>query len=238
MTKTRAGRRTADMLNQRVEEINTNIQQELSQLREACINRGGESSSTPEDRGGESVSTLEELNLKIESFEIKVSAMLNDIKTEINKYAAATWNIEKQQVEIQRKMYTNYIVVHGIKELSNEDPVEIISSMCKSKFKIDINKNDIDSCYRMGRKTTDVKFPRLLAVKFVCQWKRDSVFTSRKFLKGSGVMFTEMLVKSDLNLYKNCCRKYGNRNCWTWKGNVYASLNNTKKIIRSEDELN
>ena len=51
------------------------------------------------------------------------------------------------------------------------------------------------------------------------------------------MILTESLTQRRLQLLKDAQKNFGARNTWTSKENIYALVNNQKKLIRSYDDI-
>ena len=78
--------------------------------------------------------------------------------------------------------------------------------------------------------------PRII-IKFTRRSVRNEIFASKSNLVGSGRSITESLTKTRLLLLKKAQQKFGLKNTWTMKGNVYVAIKGIKKTIRTYDDL-
>lgn len=180
-----------------------------------------------------------ELLAKLNTFRDETQKTLNSLKIELSKLQQQTSTVEKRIQEQKQLSYQNSIMISGLPENTavGNDIVESVVNIVNSKLKISLSSQDINYCYRLGKHDDQREKPRPVAVFFTNRWKRDKVFGAKKNLKGSGVVFSELLTKEKLNLFKKAVSKYGIKNCWTWRGNVYSIINDNKIHIISENDI-
>ena len=70
----------------------------------------------------------------------------------------------------------NCILIHGVKEIQNEDTNEVVINKIKSEMDLDISPGDIDRTHRIGVPTKGKNRP--VIVKFVRYMDRRRVFTN------------------------------------------------------------
>lgn len=215
----------------KVKLLEQNMMENVNELKKLIGSRSRETSSSGE------LST-EELLLRIQEFEKTIGDAISSIKTELKDLNYRFSSLEKKSDN--RQYRHNGFVVSGLKENAESTPETLkkqIVDVIKCKIKISVSENDIDFCYRLGAKNEGRIKPRPTAVIFVNKWKRDTVFINKKLLKGSGIVFTEILTQEKQQLYSAACEKYGVKNCWSWKGEIFVSENGKKKQIKNGDSI-
>ena len=200
----------------RVNSLETNIQQGLQELKNQVLGKEQE----PSDK--------EALIKLIQDFEKKALKEIQEFKNSYEK-------IEREIENIKQDNMANCIVINGMGEKNDQDLYSEVTQLIKNKININTSKQDIDICYRLGKKVEDKTRP--VVVKFVNRWVRECVFENKKKLKGSGFVISECLTNKKLVLLKKVRESVGLKSCWTWNGKVYALINNNKKLIRSEQDL-
>lgn len=167
--------------------------------------------------------TIESLKLEFKVFKSEITKKLENIMNEISQ-----------------KNLSKNVLIYGINENPDEDLFKIVVNLFKNHLNIELNKNQLNNCYRLGKKLED-KEPginkRPIVVEFVCQWMRDAVYFSKSKFKGKKIVLVEMLVKDKLELFKKVREKY-NRSCWTVKGNIKVFVNNKIFQVDTYDQFN
>ena len=87
----------------------------------------------------------------------------------------------------------NFLLSHGIPGNKNENADVLAMKVIDTKMEIKITQNDIDRTLRIRKSKTNGK-PRPVIIKFVRYNDRKKFFSSKKFLKDSGVSITEGLL--------------------------------------------
>lgn len=209
----------------RVEKLEENLQTGIEGLKKQLASTSG-------NRNNDDVQISIILD-KIIAFESEFKQSIYSLKQEL----LGEQEIIKKEIEnLKQDHMLNGIIIKGVTESETEDLQEEMCKLLKSKIKIAVSPNEVNYCYRMGKKP-GTKNPRPIVLMFTCRWKRNTVFNNKKFLKGTGIVIEEMLVKNNLNLYKKVRSVIGVKACWSWKGKIYAFINNTKKLITSEEDL-
>ena len=130
----------------------------------------------------------------------------------------------------------NIILIHGVEEIQNTDVYDSVTTLISTKINIRINKNDINCCYRLGAKKPGVSKPRPVVVSFCRRWQRDQIFYSKKHLKASSIMFTEMLSVDTLAIFRET-RKHFKNECWTKSGQVIVLKDGVKVLVNTHKQL-
>lgn len=219
---------TVKEVNSRVDKLAEQFQQGLSDFKkEFLISRSAVPSTSDKD---------DYFLNKFKEFEDAMNASLNKLKEDVNHLneRMLTLNNKVKWSELRRNY--NVILIHGIKEKKNDSYAEILE-LIQNKIGIQLNKHNINECYRFGKKGQNGK-PRPVFVHFCQRWMRDMVFYSKKKLKGSGTMFTEMLTVDNLKLFKKARELVGN-SAWTYGGLIYVAGagGDGRKLISSESDL-
>ncbi|KAG5867903.1 hypothetical protein JTB14_021184 [Gonioctena quinquepunctata] len=133
----------------------------------------------------------------------------------------------KSEYELKKKS----LILFGLPEVNKEECSELIIDMAVNKIGININKNNIDSCYRIGKQVGGKTRP--IIVKFVQLNIKQDIYKNKK-LKGTGIVIREELTKKKMEIIKLLTNKIGNNaNLWTNSGNVFVKIKD--KIIRFDN---
>ena len=89
----------------------------------------------------------------------------------------------------------NCILIHGVKEIQNEDTNEVVINKIKSEKDLDISPGDIDRTHKIGVPSKGKNRP--IIFKFVRYMDRRRVFTNKKRLKRKNMSITESLTNSN-----------------------------------------
>lgn len=126
------------------------------------------------------------------------------------------------------------ILLLGIKEDSDKTLLNDIVNIFKSKLHITIDNGEVYSCYRIGKKLADKNRP--VCVEFCSVAKRNEVFGSKRSLKGSGVVMTDVLSPSRYHVYKLARQKYG-KDCWTLNGRIGIKIRGNVRYVTSAEQF-
>lgn len=214
-------------VNSRVDKLAEQFQQGLCDFKKEFL---ASKSASP----GKSEQNYDAFFEKLKVFEDSMNASLTKLKGDVNKLTEDVLNLNNKVKNSELKRNYNVILIHGLKEEKNELCSEIIE-LIQNKIGIELKKENINQCYRFGKKGSDNK-PRPVPVHFCNRWIRDMVFFSKKKLKGSRIIFTEMLTTDNLKLLKMARELLGN-SAWTYGGLVYVMGTGGKRLISSESDL-
>lgn len=213
-----------------IKELNTRVEQ-LAELFEKGFNELKSCHTQDSDSDAQVDKTKCQLDNKLKNFEELITSSLQNIKSDIIKMKK---EMEEQVHSINRlelKRNQNILIIHGVKE-NNSDLYEDIINLFSMNFNITVKKADLNVCYRLGQKA-DGKKPRPIVVDFIHRWARDQIFFSKKKLKGTKMIITEMLTHKILALFKEVNQVMGN-SAWTMNGLIIVLHNGRKIAIKSE----
>lgn len=219
-------------LNVIVGDLHKKFESELSEFKKSLKEA---TSPDPLARGD----MLDSLIKRVGDFELSVMQQLQTIQIAIERLEEREGKMEERLDRQEQRTYRNELLIHGLEERDGETRDKLIAAMkklFKDKLDIEVEKQHISDCYRLGRKRSD-NISRPVVVRFTVAWMRDEVFINKSKFKGSKVMCTEMLTKYRLEIFKKCAAKFG-RQCWTSNGTVIVSRDGQKRFISTKKQLN
>ena len=219
-----------------VKNLEANFLTELQSLKSATNLTKSPTATTPNDSN--------ELSFRIANLEKYVKKELAKIHLQLEELCNKCEESDKRY-DNQVQQSNNYsLLFHGIVEnssnsSSNSSQLHIydqVLDVLNKSMGLSIQKSDIRSCYRIGKKVNVNNKARPIAVYFTTKWLRDSVFFNKKKLKGKRVTITELLTKPKHELFKKCAAVFKN-NCWTSNGRIFVISDNKKTLISSNNDL-
>lgn len=152
--------------------------------------------------------------------------------------------LKKQIDNVEQYNKRKTLRIIGIKETENENVLEIVEDIIKSKMKLNISQNSIDECYRIQNKK-DVNKPGgqqtektvAIVVKFNTYEDRKMVYANKSRLKNFKIKIYEDLTKSKLLLMNKAIVKYGWKNVWTLDGKIKVKTELGIKLITDESDI-
>lgn len=211
-------------LSERMEGMAAKFEAELSDFKKKLSNR-----ATPTGESGAENDEMVNLHSKFFSFEKDVLDSLQDIRREIDQLRS---NMSRHIASTNQ----NCILIHGVAE-NQQDLYKEVIDLVETKIGTKICKSNLNTCYRMGTRQVKSDKPRPVLVSFCQRWLRDEIFYGKKRLKGSAVLFTELLTSDMLALFKEA-RKHFQNSCWTMGGKVFIFSAGRKTLVNSLDKLN
>lgn len=146
-----------------------------------------------------------------------------------------TNKLEKHEQVIRRKN----LRIYGVKEVENENCLEVVLDVLNNKMKLAVKKEDIDNCHRYGKILKERNRP--LLIKFSSACYKNLVYNNKKVLKNSGIVVREDLTEDQLNLLNTTLKKVDKiGRVWTNFGTIFLKFNNENAIVRinSLDDVN
>lgn len=160
----------------------------------------------------------------------KIAVLEKTINTQEEKIKL----LENKLDNVQQTTKSNNICIYGIQEQEKEDLQGKVLQIINEKMRIEVQKNDIVKCYRIGINKNKL---RPIIVTFENQNKRNLVLRNSKTLKGTKIGISEDLIKNRWYLRKIAQERLDRKNVFTHDGNIYVTIGNKKHRINSEDEL-
>lgn len=146
-----------------------------------------------------------------------------DLKGRITQMEKLMSTREAEVDAMDQRYRLNSLSFFGIPDSKKEDTNKTISDVLLSKFGNMLKIEDIYSGYRLGQFKQGSNRPIL--VKFSNLSARDRVFKNKSMLKGTEIVVRESLTPTRLRLVKESIGKYGARNVWTSKGEIFIKDN-------------
>ncbi|KAK3921113.1 Protein unc-13-like protein C [Frankliniella fusca] len=124
--------------------------------------------------------------------------------------------------------------IFGIEETDREDTDKLVIDLA-DKIGVSLQNSHIDRSHRVGKVGEN---PRPIIVRFVSYAERREVFTSKKKLRGTGIIVREDLTKLRLDLLKKAVSKYSPKAVWTSDGTILVNIGKTRPFrVKTESDL-
>lgn len=161
---------------------------------------------------------------KIASLEAEIQLLKSNSSNQIENNTDDNQKKLEQKVDIlQQQAKNNNIRLMGVKEIENENTSNIVKELFTNKLKTSVN-NEIVAAYRVGK--TNNNRPRHIVVTFNDTKIRNTIYNSKKLLKGTSIVMKEDLTVERLKLVKEASDKYGFKNVWTLNGTIFVKTEN------------
>lgn len=179
------------------------------------------SSASPQD--------LKSLSSEFLDFKAFVWKTLTLFKSQVEML---TLGLERHEAHLRRKI----ILVHGVAEEKSEKPKDIVLKIFNDQLECaDVSASDLQVCHRLGSSQGK---PRPILVRFQSLSSRQSVWTSKTLLKGTGVTISEFLTKSRHNVFMEARKTFGINSCWTSDGKIVILLpDKTRRKVETMSDL-
>lgn len=228
-----ANKTTVKDLDIKVTDLQNYFQGELSKFRKEI-----DKVKTPEALSEGEESNAELLKRNFSLFEATVKNELKRIQVQLNELKKSFEKVELKLDNAVQQQHKNSLLIHGIKEIADEDLYVNIKKVIENKLNIEVSRGDINYCYRYGKKTDRInEKPRPLLVHFVNRWQRDEIFRNKKLFKGSKIICTEYLSPDRYKLFKTVRDRFGKKNCWTRDCKIGFVCLGTVRYVTAADQL-
>ncbi|CAH2052565.1 unnamed protein product, partial [Iphiclides podalirius] len=171
------------------------------------------------------------INAQFSAFRTFVLSALENLQLQLQL-------LSRQQDEMEVRMRRKMLLLHGVPEVRDENPLQCISKVLSERLNMpDITIGCFSKCHRLGPTKSDK--PRALLVKFRDQDLRDKVWFSKTKLKGSGVTLSEFMTKARHEAFVAARNRFGVSRCWTRDGSiVILGRDGTRHRVVSVAEVN
>lgn len=159
----------------------------------------------------------------------KLVADNSKLKLENDKLAARLDNTEQY-------LLRNNIRLLGVPENDDVSLRNVLPNIFNKHLGLKLSSEDIESCYRVGRRSNNGK-PRGILIKFHNYQQRQLIFQNKAKLKSTGLSIKEDLTPAKLKIFLYGCEKFHYRNVWTRDGLTYIKSNNKIVKIKSTDDI-
>jgi len=147
-------------------------------------------------------------------------------------------SITIKQDELDAYSRRNCLLVHGIKEVQNEDSTSVVLDLLREKGIADLSAESIDRSHRLGPSNQSRKKPRPIIIKFCSYAHRRIVYSNKKKLKDSGITITEQLTGTRMEILRKARTRFSHTNIWTSDGTIIILHNNQRHRITTHNALN
>ncbi|CAC5384687.1 unnamed protein product [Mytilus coruscus] len=169
---------------------------------------------------------------------VSSSTDTQNVKIEKNRSGVRinSYEIDKQNQYSRREI----LRITGIGETEHEEVFNKFKELCNA-MNVNIEKNDIVSCHRIGKEPTAGK-PRSIIVRFFSRDLKYKIMSNKTVLKGK-LDYKDIFINEDLTMLRlkmlNMVKKHDNvKSVFTRDGKINCFLRNgRKKIIENPDDL-
>lgn len=173
---------------------------------------------------------------ELEGIRADFSVFKKEIMSCFLRLEARVASVENRLDEADAYSRRNCLLVHGIVEDGNEVCTDVVLNFlnkaikCSSKFDI----RSIDNCHRLSGGTRKDS-PRPIVVRFCSYLDRRCVFDSKKSLKGTGIVVSELLTRKRSGLLRKTKETFGKDRVWTRDGKIFALNSKGKRMVIASD---
>lgn len=172
-------------------------------------------------------------------------ATVADLNSEIQHLKRDKATIKQQLDDSEQYSRRNCLLLHGVPEQGGEDTTITSLNHINTNLQLSLTVDQIERTHRLGRprpissddETTDRKKrnqkPRPIILKFVSYTQRAAVYRNKKKFKNSGMMITESLTASRMEIMRTAISmtKSGDiMSVWSQDGRITIINNNEKKV--------
>ncbi|CAG9819992.1 unnamed protein product [Phaedon cochleariae] len=186
---------------------------------------------------------LSDIEQKRRNFEHDLRELKRDNEYKFNTLDVSIKKVIKEKVSMLQKYDNmeqetrrNNLRVFNYQEKNTEDTRQEIMKLFNHKLSTKLTDDDIEICYRIGKKEENQK-PRGIFMKLKNHDLKQDIYKRKKLLKGTGVIIREDLTRARVELLTKTIEKVSIKNAWTDAGKIYVNNNSKISIIRSLDDF-
>jgi len=153
----------------------------------------------------------------------KVNDKLESLQKTVQQNTDTIKRLEGRLESMQQAEKVNSICIYNMAEENEGNLTQQFITLCKNKLKMEINRNNIIKCYRVGNNRDK---PRPTIVKFEQYHTKFELLKNCGNLRGTKIGIMEDLTKSRLEIYQVAQQRFDRKNTFTRFGNVYVKVNN------------
>lgn len=135
---------------------------------------------------------------------------------------------------IDQKSRSCNLRIFNLKD-KQEDTKNEIRNLLQSKMALNLKDEDIQVCYRIGKK--EKAKPRGIFLRLASLDLKQIIYSKKKLLKGTGVVIREDLTSVRVQLLNDAIDKVGLKNAWTENGKIYVHHVNKIFVIKNKTDL-
>lgn len=132
--------------------------------------------------------------------------------------------LEQKMDNLEQHAKRNSIRLMGLGETKNDNILDAVKDLFVNKLKVSATtiENELLVAYRVGQQSETNGKPRHIIVTFSNTSTKNSIYSKKRMLKGTGLVIKEDLTVKRLAIVKDAAEKYGFKNVWTFNGTVFA----------------
>ena len=174
----------------------------------------------------ESLQNLSDKLDEIEAENKKKDEKITQLEERVKELEKEKKDIYDNIDEMEQYSRRNCLLLHGVRENSNENTDDIVVKTISENLDIDIQKEDLDRTHRVGKGNRADGKARPIIIKFARYNVRRNVYSNKRKLKGKSLLITESLTAARVRLLKQAQTRYGVENVWSSDGRILHKIGN------------
>ena len=166
---------------------------------------------------------------------MEMRTAFNDLQKIINSLQKRMEDQERKLDDPQQFGRSNCLIVHKCEGVSKKveylEHEKYICNVVNDNLKLDplLQLNDIDVAHPLP--SNNINYCPVI-VKFLRRNQRNSVYSSKRLLKGKRMIITESLTKRRIQLLNEAREVFDWKSVWSFHGDIYAFAAGRKQVIR------
>ena len=141
---------------------------------------------------------LDEIEAENKKKDDKISKLEERVKELVEENKGMSASVDEMEQYSRR----NCLLLHGVKENTNEDTDDIVVKTISENLDIHLQKEDLDRTHRVGKGNRSDGKARPIIIKFARYNVRRNIYSNKKRLKGKSLLITESLTAARVKLLK------------------------------------
>ncbi|KAK9877344.1 hypothetical protein WA026_017738 [Henosepilachna vigintioctopunctata] len=153
---------------------------------------------------------------------VKLDGQVSELQSQVASNREEMRELKMKLNYFEQNHKLKQLRLNGLREETDENLSKRVQETLSKKMKI--REISIENCYRMKIRSNNGQKPRPLVIQFTSIKTRNEVFHKKKLLKGSVLVITEELTKSNYELLQLGNGKVGMKDAWHEKEKFLLSL--------------
>lgn len=185
--------------------------------------------------------TIKEVIKELLSDDEFIDRILNKLSQKVCELEKTVRFQDKRIVDLESRLDSckqnekqNNICLYGIPEGNQEKMQETVLRIFNEQMKIPIKREDVIKVYRVGNNKEKSR-PVIVRLEKIQQ--RNTLLRNRSKLKESKLILCEDLTPARLKLYNEAVSLFDRKTVYTFEGNIYVKMEDSRVKIKNYDDL-
>lgn len=177
------------------------------------------------------------MNQIVKRISDKVEQKLNHLQIEVDKQITRIDILEQKIDGIKQHEKINNICIYGLPEENDENINKKVLQLINKHTGLDFKMDYIATSYRIGNQSNAENKFRPIILRLTNHDYKIQLLKNAKKFKGKKLFIAEDLTKYRRELLTMAKSMFGEKNAWTFNGQIYTKLNGHTVKIRNQNDI-